>query len=93
MVKMMLAITIVYCKATRIDVTSKHSDMEQLSEFLNDVISCLDIQMISHSFTEKYGNAEGCLCSSCVSMTPVENDSVSPYKAECCTKHHSLGCY
>jgi len=46
MVKMMLTITIFYCKAARIDITSEHSDVEQLSEFLNDVISCLDIQMI-----------------------------------------------
>jgi hypothetical protein len=48
---MMLIITIFYCKAVRIDVTSEHSDMEQLSEFLNDVISCLDIQMISFYHT------------------------------------------
>jgi len=46
MVKIMLTITVFYCKAARIDVTSEHSDMEQLSGFLNDVISCLDIQMI-----------------------------------------------
>jgi len=46
MVKMMLTITIFSCKAARIYVTSEHSDMEQLSEFLNDVISCLDIPMI-----------------------------------------------
>jgi len=43
---MMLTITIFPCKAARIYVTSEHSDVEQLSEFLNDVISCLDIQMI-----------------------------------------------
>jgi len=51
MVKMMLTITAFSCKAVRICVTSEHSDVEQMSEFLNDVISCLDIQMISFYHT------------------------------------------
>lgn len=44
--KMMLTNTIFSCKAVRIYVTSEHSDVKQLSEFLNDAFSCLDIQMI-----------------------------------------------
>jgi hypothetical protein len=31
--------------------------------------------ILSHCFSEKYGNAEGCLCAYCVSLTPVENYS------------------
>jgi hypothetical protein len=39
-----------------------------MSGYSDDII-------LSHCFTEKYGNAEGCLYAYCVSMTPIENYS------------------
>ena len=39
-----------------------------MSGYLGDIV-------LSHCFTEKYGNAEGCLCGPCVSVTPIENYS------------------
>jgi hypothetical protein len=56
LVKVMLTITIFYFEAVRMDITSEHSDMEQLSEFQNDVISCLDIQVIVFYHTASQRN-------------------------------------
>lgn len=39
-----------------------------MSGYSDDII-------LSHCSTEKCGNAEGCLCAYCVSVTPVENYS------------------
>jgi hypothetical protein len=39
-----------------------------MSGYSDDII-------LSHCFTEKCGNAEGCLCAYCVFVTPVENYS------------------
>ena len=50
---MMLTITIFYCEAVRLHITSEHSDLELLSEFLNDVISCLNINILFYHTASK----------------------------------------